>query len=131
MELTGRVTADAAVRTTKTGKKVTGFTIAMNRTYKKDNEKKTVATFVDCSYWINSGVAEYLKKGTLVQVYGDIDATAWIDKEGKARGQLIMHTQKITILSKSGGYEGTGNTNSKFNQSAGANGNADDDDLPF
>ena len=133
MEITGRLTANAEVRNVKGDKKVTGFTIAMNRTYKKDGEKKTITTYVDCSYWINSGVAEYLKKGTLVQLYGDMDVNAWIDKDGNPKGRLTFHIQTIKILAKPGNVtaEATATAETKPKQKAGATGNPDDDDLPF
>jgi single-strand DNA-binding protein len=133
MEITGRLTANAEVRNVKGDKKVTGFTIAMNRTYKKGDEKKTITTYVDCSYWINSGVAEYLKKGTLVQLYGDMDVNAWIDKDGNPKGRLTFHTQTIKILAKAGNgtAEATATAESKSKQKAGTTGNPDEDDLPF
>jgi len=111
MEITGRLTANAEVRNVKGDKKVTGFTIAMNRSYKKDGEKVTITTYVDCSYWINSGVAEFLKKGTLVQLYGDMDVSAWINKEGNAQGRLTFHIQTIKILAQPGNNNAE-NTNS-------------------
>ena len=44
MEITGRLTANAEVRETKGDKKVTGFTIAMNRSYMKDGERVEIST---------------------------------------------------------------------------------------
>ena len=140
MEITGRLTANAMVRDLKNNKKVTGFTIAINRSYKQNGEKVIKTTYVDCSYWVNSAVAEYLEKGALVMLYGDIDTNAWIDKEGKAQSRLTFNTQNIKILSFAGkkneaeanpeagaGRVNTGKVNSK-KVTAGA---PDDDDLPF
>lgn len=142
MEITGRLTANAEVRNVKNDKKVTGFTIAINRTYMQNGEKVTKTTYVDCSYWVNSGVAEYLEKGALVMLYGDMDVNAWIDKDGKAQGRLTFHTQNIKILAfagnknaeaggednKSASKKATGKANGK---KATAGAGADDDDLPF
>jgi single-strand DNA-binding protein len=143
MEITGRLTANAEVRTVKGDKKVTGFTIAMNRSYRKDGEKVTVTTYVDCSYWINAGIADFLKKGTLVQLYGDMDVSAWIDKEGKAQGRLTFHIQTVKILAQSGNSDagksssqnddkdkaGTVKTRAKAKATAG--GAPEEDDMPF
>jgi single-strand DNA-binding protein len=137
MEITGRLTANAEVRNVKGDKKVTGFTIAMNRSYKKDGEKVIITTYVDCSYWINSGVAEFLKKGTLVQLYGDMDVSAWINKEGNAQGRLTFHTQTIKILAQPGNNNADNSNPAKPNadkaksKKATANGAPDEDDLPF
>ena len=141
MEITGRLTANATVRNAKGDKKVTGFTIAINRTYMQSGEKVTKTTYVDCSYWINSGVAEYLEKGALVLLYGDIDSNAWIDKDGKAQSRLTFHIQNIKILAFGGQKkEENGNAKAEGNkgkpakagaQKATANGAPDEDDLPF
>jgi len=64
MQFTGRLTADAVVRNVKGDRKVTGFNVAINDRFKtKDGEKREITTYVECSYWINPGLAEYLKKG--------------------------------------------------------------------
>jgi single-strand DNA-binding protein len=137
MEITGRLTANAEVRKAKGDKKVTGFTIAMNRSYLKDGERIEITKYVDCSYWINSGVAEFLKKGALVLLYGDMDVNAWIDKEGNAKGRLTFHTQTIKILAFAGKKEdeklngdkpNAGKNNAK---KATANGAPEEDDMPF
>jgi len=137
MEITGRLTANAEVRKAKGDKKVTGFTIAMNRSYLKDGERVEIAKYVDCSYWINSGVAEFLKKGALVLLYGDMDVNAWIDKEGNAKGRLTFHTQTIKILAfaskkddekPNGDKPNAGKNNAK---KATANGAPEEDDMPF
>ena len=68
MEITARLTADAVVKTVKEEHKVVNFYVAINDSYKtKDSsELKKVVQYVQCSYWINPGIAEYLTKGTLV-----------------------------------------------------------------
>ena len=92
---------------------------------------------MDCSYWINSGVAEFLKKGALVLLYGDMDVNAWIDKEGNAKGRLTFHTQTIKILAfaskkddekPNGDKPNAGKNNAK---KATANGAPEEDDMPF
>ena len=141
MEITGRVTGDAEVRETRNGKKVTGFTIVINRTYKKDDEKKQVTTYIECSYWINSAIAEYLRKGTVVQFSGDLGTNAWVDKEGNAQARITCNVQAIKILAwpnKEGagpasdgkGNEKSGKAKNNRKPKALANG-ASDDDMPF
>jgi single-strand DNA-binding protein len=99
--ITGRVVANATVRTTKSEKKVTGFTIAINDSYRpKDGERVQITRYVECSYWRNAGIAEYLKKGTLVELFGRIDAGAYINKDGKAVGTLNFYTEQIKMLGK-------------------------------
>lgn len=54
MEVTGRLTADAVVRTVSGDRKVVGFSIAINDTFRSNGEQKKITTFIDCSYWLNT-----------------------------------------------------------------------------
>ncbi|OKS84567.1 hypothetical protein RG47T_5257 [Mucilaginibacter polytrichastri] len=129
--------ANAAVRTTKTDKKVTAFTIAINDSYKpKDKDRVQITTYVDCSYWRNPGIAEYLTKGTLVQLSGRMQAGAYINKDGEAVGTLNFNTESIKLLGKSAGTPAERETEKAApkagkKQTANAGGAPDDDDLPF
>ncbi len=99
MEIIGRVTADATVNETKAGKKVVNFSIAINDTYKVkgSNEVTKLVTYINCSYWINPGVAPYLTKGTLVECAGRIGANAWTNKEGEVKASLTFNASKIKL----------------------------------
>ncbi len=47
------------------------FNVAVNDSNKtKDGELKKVTIYFQCSYWVNPGIAQYLTKGTLVELYG-------------------------------------------------------------
>lgn len=98
MEITGRLTADAVVRSTKTDKKVVGFNLAHNETYKSKGEKKQVTTFFECSYWLNEGIALFLKKGVIVELAGMAGARSYV-VDGEARASLTFRADKITLYS--------------------------------
>ncbi|TCD28775.1 single-stranded DNA-binding protein [Pedobacter psychrodurus] len=98
MEITGRLTADAVLRTVSGDRKVIGFSIAINDTYRSGGEQKKVTTFIDCSYWMNTGIAEYLKKGGWVQLYGRIGVNAYMSGSGEAKASLTFHTTEIKLL---------------------------------
>lgn len=98
MDITGRVTADAQVRNVSEGKQVVNFSVAVNDSYKaKNGERVTQTEFFDCSYWIGTGIAQYLTKGTIVELSGRVSARAWVDSEGNAKAGLNFHTSKITL----------------------------------
>lgn len=98
MDITGRLTADAVVRTVSEGKQVVNFSVAVNDSYKaKNGERVTQTEFFDCSYWIGTGIAQYLTKGTIVELSGRVSARAWVDGEGNAKAGLNFHTSKITL----------------------------------
>jgi single-strand DNA-binding protein len=100
--LVGRVTADAKVNTLKEEKKVVNFSIAINDSYKPkgSTEVKNFTTYVSCSYWIGTGIAEHLKKGTLVELCGRISVSAWKDMQGEAKGSLNFHVTNIKLHGK-------------------------------
>lgn len=102
MEITGRITADATVQTTKNGRNVVHFSIAMNDSYKPkgSDELKKLTTYVNCSYWVSDAIAKHLTKGSLVEVYGRISVSAWKNKEGEAKGSLDFHVNNIKLHSR-------------------------------
>lgn len=109
MEIIGRITADATVNETKAGKKVVNFSIAINETYKSKgiDEVQKIVTYVNCSYWINPGVAAYLTKGTLVECAGRIGANAYTSKEGEVKASLTFHVNSLKLHGRSGGGSST------------------------
>lgn len=102
MELTGRITANATVNTLKGERRVVRFSIAINDSYKPkgSEEWKKLTTYVNCSYWLREGIAKYLTKGTLVEVQGRISVSAWMNKEGEAKGSLDFHVNSIKLHGK-------------------------------
>ncbi len=101
MEITGRLVADATVRKTSNNKEVTGFRLAINRSYISNGEKVEDKTYVDCSYWRTSAIAPYLTKGMVVQLYGYMSASAWLDRDGGLRAGLNFHVNEMTPLTAS------------------------------
>jgi len=106
MEITGRLVADATVRAVNENRKVTGFRVAINRRYKSGGEQKEETTYVDCSYWRGEGLAPYLKKGLLVQLYGHMTARPWVSRDGEPMASLNFHTNEVTLLGASAKPQG-------------------------
>lgn len=100
MEITGRLTRDAVVAKTAKDREVVNFSIAVNDTYKAKGSAEAVkiVTYIDCSYWLSSGVAQWLKKGAMVELYGRVGVNAYLNSEGKAAASLTFHTSNIKIL---------------------------------
>jgi len=86
-----RIGKDAVVRRTQAGKAVTGFSAAFDVGW--GEKKQTV--WLDCSLWGDRGekVAEYLTKGSLVLVEGDIGTR---EHEGKTYLTLNVAEVKLT-----------------------------------
>jgi single-strand DNA-binding protein len=101
MEITGRLVADATVRKTNNEKEVTGFRLAINRRYTSNGEQIEDTTYVNCSYWRTTAIAPYLTKGMVVQLYGYMSASAWLDRDGGLRAGLNFHVNEMSLLSAS------------------------------
>src|SRR6266542_844493 len=94
----GRITRDATVSTTKSGKKVVNFSIAENHSYTpKEGERVKITTYYTCAYWRSTGVAEYLTKGALVEISGNLSLREYTDKNGNTKAVLNVHVNDITL----------------------------------
>ncbi len=130
MNITGRLTRDAEVRTTSQDKQVVNFSIATNDSYRsKQGERIEQTTYFDCSYWISPNVAKILTKGTLVELTGRVSARAWTGNDGEAHAGLNFHTSNIKL--HGGGkraetVQATAQTGSNTTTGQGT-----EDDLPF
>ncbi len=97
--ISGRLTADAEVRTVNSGAQVVNFSIAKNRTYKnKKGEQVKLTEYVDCAHWVSTQVAKFLTKGTSVMLKGWMSTRAWTDKDGQAHARLNFTTDNIDFL---------------------------------
>jgi len=92
--IAGRITADAVVRHTTTGKTISGFTVATDVGY-GDNKH---ALFVRCSDWRKpaENLAPYLLKGSPVTVVGECDLSSY-EKDGQTRTNLELNVREIAL----------------------------------
>ena len=98
MNITGRLTRDAEVRTTSQDKQVVNFSVATNDSYRnKAGERVEQTTYFDCAYWISPKAANILTKGTLVELAGRVSARAWTGNDGEARAGLNFNTAQIKL----------------------------------
>jgi len=99
MEIIGRLTADAKVKTLKDERKVVNFSIAINDSFraKGSGERTQITTYIQCAYWVNASIAAYLTKGTLVELAGRIGVDAWNNLDGEAKAALRFHVSTIKL----------------------------------
>lgn len=125
MNITGRLTRDAEIRTTSQGKQVVNFSVAVSDSYRnKQGERIEQTAFFDCSYWRTPNVSKMLTKGLLVELAGRVSTRAWINKDGEAKAGLNFHTSDIKPL-------GGGRKAETVQATTGADNNDTADDLPF
>ncbi|SDH29340.1 single-stranded DNA-binding protein [Mucilaginibacter gossypii] len=129
MLFTGRLTAKAEVNAVKGDKQVINFTVAINQKWKnKAGEKKEKTAFVDCAYWRNSGIAEYLTKGAVVEISGWMEAHGYQSKKDGIRARLICTCDTIKLFSLVAKAEPKAEEKETAPYTTGA---VADDDLPF
>lgn len=136
MNIIGRLTRDAEVRTLSNEKQVVNFSIATNENYRnKQGDRIEQTTYFDCAYWISPKVADFLTKGTLVELNGRVYTSAWLGKNGEAHAGLNFHTSNIKVHSSSKQTENKSEQSKKAEKKAVSNSDSktseEDDDLPF
>ena len=104
MEMTARLTGDAKISSLKNDKQVVNFNLAINDSYKAkgSNEVTKLVTYAQCDYWVNPGVAQYLTKGTLVELQGRIGVNVYTSKDGEAKATLTFHVNTIKLHGSAG-----------------------------
>jgi len=93
----GNLTRDPDFKTTKTGKPVCNFSIAIN------NKVNDSVTFVDVETWNKSAenCSRFLSKGRKVLVEGRLQLNTWSSKNGESRSKLFCIADLVTFLDKS------------------------------
>lgn len=83
--LTGRLTVQPELKTTPNGISVCTFGIAVDRAYKKGEEKQT--DFLNVTCWRSTAefVSKWFTKGNLIGIEGSIQTRKYTDKDGNNR----------------------------------------------
>jgi single-strand DNA-binding protein len=101
----GNLTKDPDCKTTKSGKPVCNFSIAIN------NKINDSVTFVDVETWNKSAenCSRFLSKGRKVLIEGRLQLNTWNSKSGEARSKLFCIADLVTFLDKSSDEQQSGN----------------------
>ncbi|MDR3238423.1 MAG: single-stranded DNA-binding protein [Spirochaetia bacterium] len=97
----GRLVRDPELRYTAGGTAVASFSIANNRSYTSNNEKKEQASFFNCVAWGKLGelIVQYCKKGNRIGIEGRLQQRSWDDQNGNKRSTVEVITDNIQFLS--------------------------------
>lgn len=92
---TGRVGRDAELRSTQSGEKVLGFTVANDIGF---GDRKTTQ-WVDCSLWGKraEALANYVKKGGKVTVSGELKLEEFQRRDGSQGSKLSVKVAEIEL----------------------------------
>ena len=104
LTIIGNLTADPETRTTKDGKSVCGFTVAVNRRGQKDANGNNIADFFRVGVFGKTGEAcqKYLGKGKKVCVVGSVSVHAFTGNDGQPRGSLEVFATDVEFLASAG-----------------------------
>lgn len=110
VELIGNLTRDPELRYTPSGTAVATFTIATNRTYMSEGEKKEEADFHKIVAWAKLGelCSQLLKKGNRVFVSGRLQNRSWEGNDGVQRNVTEVNIEDMILLTSN--RNGTANT---------------------
>ncbi len=103
--LLGRLTADPELRTTQTGIAVTGFKVAVDRSYTPKGQEKQV-DFIPVQAWRQTAefLCKYFRKGQRIALQGSLQSRSYTDKDGNKRTAYEVVADNVFFAeSKNGG----------------------------
>lgn len=88
--LIGNLCRDPELRYAPSGTAIVSFSIAMNRTWEKDGEKKEEVCYVEISMFGKRAevINEYFHKGDPIFIEGRLQFQQWETKDGQKRSAL-------------------------------------------
>ena len=119
--LIGRLTADPELKFFSSGTAISKGTIAIDRSYKKDNQ--TVTDFIPVEVWGKQ--AEYFstcfQKGYLIAVSGSLHIDRYVDSDGNNRNfaKIVVHKLMRLNIPKGNGLDTGTSDGSSGNNSSG------------
>jgi len=93
---TGNLGGDAESRFTPTGDAVVQFSVGVKSGY----GEKATTTWARCAMWGKraAAVAQYLKKGQLVGISGEVTLREFTNKDGNKQSSLEVRVNDLTLL---------------------------------
>ncbi len=128
--IVGNLGRDPEMRYTPSGIPVTSFSVAVSRKWKnQEGELQEKTTWFRVTAWrrLAELCNQYLEKGRLVLVEGEIDASAWVGQDGEPRATLELTAQNVRFLGSRAAAGEFGGGTAAFKEAPGPS----EDDLPF
>ncbi len=98
--LLGRLTKDAEIRSTQSGKVVASFTLAVDRPYTQNGKRE--ADFIACQIWGKSAevLGKSVHKGQRVLLEGRLQIRQYTDKNGNKRTAAEVVTDRFEFIER-------------------------------
>jgi single-strand DNA-binding protein len=132
----GNVGREPELSYTPQGIAVCKFSVAENRYQGKDKEAKTI--WYRVTVWRNRAetASQYIKKGMKVMVVGEVEASAYINKNGRATASLELTATDFKFLDGRGEGGAGGGQTGEYAGARGGNQSSSEEyedvnDIPF
>ena len=124
----GRLTQDVELKQTQSGVSVCNFTVAVDRSYSKGEDKITDFFTVVCWRGLADMVSKYFGKGKEIIVSGEMQSRKWTDNDGNNRISWEIQANTVDFCGSKGNNAPATEkaTQGEFEPVADT-----DDDLPF
>ena len=98
----GNLVRDPEKKELESGSKLCMFSVATNRNFNQDNEKKSEVSFFDVEVWNKTAdlCLKMLAKGRGVRVVGRLKQDRWADKEGKNHSRIKVVGESVEFKPK-------------------------------
>ena len=115
--LIGRMTRDPEFKSVN-GSSVVNFSIANNRVYVTNGEKKEETHFFDCDVWgkLADVLKQYATKGKQLAIEGRLQQSVWDAPDGKKNSKVRIRVENFQLLGGNTGGGSGGGANSSYSQ---------------
>lgn len=98
--LLGRLTKDADIRSTQSGKVVASFTLAVDRPYTQNGKRE--ADFIACQIWGKSAevLGKSVHKGQRILLEGRLQIRQYTDKNGNKRTDAEVVAERFEFIER-------------------------------
>ena len=128
-QFTGNIGKDAESRFLPNGDPVVSFSVGVKSGY----GEKATTTWARCAMFGKraESVSQYLTKGQLVGISGEVTLREWNDKEGQKRNSLEVRVNDLTLLGKKDGQQAAPQRQAPRQAPQQAGSMDMDDEIPF
>ena len=108
--LLGRLTRDPELRQTGAGTAYCRFSVANNRNYTTNNERREEVSYFNCVAWSRLAeiINQYCRKGKQVALEGRLQQRSWENQEGKKQSSVEIVVEQLQMLGAATGGSGGG-----------------------
>ena len=137
--LVGRLTRDPEMKYSSSGTGIASFSMAVDRKYQPDKKNKLTDFFdIFCFGKLAETVAEYLMKGKLILVEGELQQQRW-ESDGEKRSKIKVLMNNFSFLESKKTEDDTRSNfektrdeiQEKMNEPVDDENDSDDDLVPF